>query len=381
MRSRHSLLTGLVFIAAALPFRANAAAHSEPASAPPFTRLPSAAKKLIEFGWDEPDTAFMREHANEMEQTPFDGCVFHVSYRKPAGGQGSFTWEAWGRRAFTSADLQPALDDLKAAPFLRWTNNFLRFNTAPAKLDWFDDYSAVINNARLAAAFARETSCPGLLFDIEQYESPLFDYRKQRDAGSKSWELYAAQARKRGREVMRAFQGGFPNLTVFLTFGYSLPWSETHGGKVSLADCHYGLLAPFLDGMLEAAAGSSQLADGYEISYGYKDVTRFAPAYRAMQTELLPIVQDPEKYARFFSFGFGVWLDHDWRKTGWNPNDVSKNFYTPEAFEKTVRQALATADEYVWIYSETPRWWSKQGHPIQLPPAYAQALRQARARQ
>ena len=34
-----------------------------------------AAGKLIEFGWDEPDTAFMREHAAEMERSPFDGCV------------------------------------------------------------------------------------------------------------------------------------------------------------------------------------------------------------------------------------------------------------------------------------------------------------------
>ena len=30
-------------------------------------------KKLIEFGWDEPGTAFMREHAEEMDRSPFDG--------------------------------------------------------------------------------------------------------------------------------------------------------------------------------------------------------------------------------------------------------------------------------------------------------------------
>ena len=33
-------------------------------------------KKLIEFGWDEPDTAFLRAHLGEMEKTPFDGCVY-----------------------------------------------------------------------------------------------------------------------------------------------------------------------------------------------------------------------------------------------------------------------------------------------------------------
>jgi len=32
------------------------------------SRAPAA--RLIEFGWDEPDTAFMRAHLREMEQTP-----------------------------------------------------------------------------------------------------------------------------------------------------------------------------------------------------------------------------------------------------------------------------------------------------------------------
>jgi len=38
-------------------------------------------KKLIEFGWDEPDTTFMREHIVEMEKTSFNGCVFHLNYK------------------------------------------------------------------------------------------------------------------------------------------------------------------------------------------------------------------------------------------------------------------------------------------------------------
>lgn len=339
----------------------------------------AAPKKLIEFGWDEPDTAFLRAHVAEMEQTPFDGCVFHVNYLKPDGSQGNFTWECWGRRAFAEAELQAAREDLKATRSRRFTDNFLRFNTTPADLDWFDDYSAVVHNARLAARLAREGRCRGVLFDIEQYQAPLFDYRKQRDATTRSWELYAAQARARGREVMAAFQQGYPNLTVFLTFGYCLPWNQTRGGTRSLADCSYGLLAPFLDGMLEAARGGARLVDGHELSYGYKDPARFATAYQTMQTGVLPIVRDPARYRRFFSFGFGVWMDKDWRTTGWHEDDFSKNFFSPEALEASVRGALEVADEYVWVYSETPRWWSAEGRPLKLPPAYAQALRRARA--
>ena len=338
------------------------------------------SKKLIEFGWDEPDTAFLRQHLPEMEQTPFDGCVFHVGYERAGGGQGSLTWDSWSTNAFMEAEVKQALDDLRALRPRRFKQNFLRFNTTPANLDWFDDYTAVLGNCRLAARLARAGKGPGLLFDIEQYKEPLFDYRKQRDAKTKSWEVYAAQARQRGREVMAAFQQGYPGLTVFLTFGYSLPWEESQAGRRALADCHYGLLAPFMDGLVDGARRATRLVDGHEDSYGYKEAAQFMAAYQTMQSKLLPIVQAPQKYHRCVSLGFGVWMDYDWRQQGWNVDDVAKNYFTPATFEASIRAALATADEYVWVYTETPRWWSGKGGMVKVPPAYAEALRQARTK-
>jgi hypothetical protein len=38
---------------------------------------PTRGKRLLEFAWDEPDTAVMRRHVAEMEATPIDGVVFH----------------------------------------------------------------------------------------------------------------------------------------------------------------------------------------------------------------------------------------------------------------------------------------------------------------
>jgi hypothetical protein len=344
-------------------------------------RLPlkSASKKLIEFGWDEPDTAFMRRHIAQMERSPFDGVVFHINTKTPGGPAESFPWEAWGTRAFTEAEVQPALADLRATPFQRFTDNFLRFNTAPGDVDWFDDFSAVCINARLAAHAARHGKARGILFDVEQYKAPLFFYRKQRDAGTTPWEAYAAQARRRGRELMEAFQHGFPDLTVFLTFGYSVPWLETRGGTLPLAECEYGLLAPFLDGMVDAAAGETRLVDGYEPAYYHnKDTARFAAAYRTVTEELLPIVGNPTAYRRCLSVGFGLWMDYSPENRAWDPEDPSRNFYTPDEFEVSVRAALEVAGEYVWIYTETPRWWTPEGTPLRLPQAYADALRRAR---
>src|SRR4051812_43770006 len=98
--------------------------------------IAQTTKKLIEFGWDEPDTAFMRQHIAEMEKTPFDGTVFHVP--------GDFLWQCWGKRTFTEKELAPAIDDLKHTPIARFKHNLLRFNVTPGDVDWFDDFTPVL---------------------------------------------------------------------------------------------------------------------------------------------------------------------------------------------------------------------------------------------
>src|SRR5512136_273415 len=115
------------------------------ATMPP-RRVGGTAKKLIEFGVDEPDTAFMQRHIAQMEQSPFDGCVFHLRHSTSRGGANHFLWEAWSRRSFGDAELEPALADLRATPFRRFTHNFLRFCAVPGDVDWFDDFAPVVAN-------------------------------------------------------------------------------------------------------------------------------------------------------------------------------------------------------------------------------------------
>jgi hypothetical protein len=336
------------------------------------------ARKLIEFGWDEPDTLFLRKHGDQLAATPFDGCVFHVDARTAEGRTLNFTWLCWGRRRFRSLELQSARDDLASIARTGLRENFLRFNVTPADIDWFDDHAAVIQNARLAAELARAGRCAGILLDTEQYEGRLFDYSSQRDARRRPWADYAAMARRRGGELMRAFQDGFPDLTVLLTFGHSLLWKESDQGRRALADCRYGLLVPFLDGMIGAAAGKSRLVDGHEMSYGYRDARAFAAAHHSVKQAAAALAADPAAYRRVVSAGFGLWLDYDWRKKGWNVSDLNENYFSPGRFEISLRAAVEQSDEYVWIYTETPRWWSEAGGPVKLPSEYVAAIRGVR---
>src|SRR6266513_2385994 len=74
-------------------------------------------KEVHEWGWDEPDTKFMRENIEKMEQFPFDGLVFHAT----SGKGDNLAWEVWGGKKFTPDDFKQAVDDLKATKFSRLT--------------------------------------------------------------------------------------------------------------------------------------------------------------------------------------------------------------------------------------------------------------------
>ncbi|MFO0892736.1 MAG: hypothetical protein U0790_26795 [Isosphaeraceae bacterium] len=342
-------------------------------------QAPSArTRKLIEFGWDEPDTAFLKAHQGELERTPFDGCVFHAITSTRGKADENFTWLCWGKRRFGEGDLAAAFADLRSIRWTRFRDNFLRFNVTPGDLDWFEDHEAVMANARLAARLAREGHCRGILLDTEQYEKGLFNYRKQRRAATTSWEAYAAQVRVRGEEFMAALQEGFPGLRLMTTFGPSLAWKQGDGGKVPLAERDYGLIVPFFDGMIAASRGETRIVDGYELSYGYRDPAQFDRGRQIMTVDAAGLMIDPRAYARLVRPGFGLWMDYDWRKRGWKADDPEANYFSPARFRTALRAALERADEFVWVYTETPRWWTPAGKPAQLPEAYAEAVRDAR---
>jgi hypothetical protein len=350
-----------------------------PSPAAPGSPAPRAPRRLIEMGWDEPDPGFMRRHLAQLESSPFDGCVYHLFYETPAGREpGRFTWEAWGTRAFTEAEIDSGLRDLMATRFKRFRWNFLRMNVTPGNLDWFDDYSAVLSNARLAASVARRGRSAGIFLDTESYEHALFQYPAQRDTAKHGFEGYAAQARRRGAEVMRAFEQGYPGLTVFLTVGPSYPYIQWLGDKIRLDEGRYGLVPAFVDGMISAASDSARIVDGNEASYPVKNPDDLQAYVHHMTHGVLPWLSDSTRYRRVVSRSFGIWLDHDWRHRPWDLVDPSKSYRPPAALRAVVRRALELADDYVWVYSETPRWWTEAGGRKALPEAYVQALREAR---
>ena len=242
-----------------------------------------------------------------MERSPFDGCVFHVNTSVPGKNPESLTWLGWGRREFKAEEFPSAFRALAAPRIVidpkrkAFEHNFLRFNVTPANLDWFDDHRAVVANARLAGLIARLARCDGILLDTEQYEGQPFDYSKQRDAASRSWLEYALQARRRGKEVMAAIQEGFPDLTVMLTFGPSLLCIHAPDVFVPREVHRYGLLVPFVDGLIDGTKGQTRIVDGFEPSYGYREATRYKEARELITNKAAPQMANPPAYRRLIS--------------------------------------------------------------------------------
>jgi hypothetical protein len=323
---------------------------------------------VIEWGWDEPDTKFMRENIGKMERFPFDGLVFHAT----SGKGDNLAWEVWGSRKFTPDDFKQAVEDLKATRFHRFTDRFLRVNVTPAKVDWFDDtaWATVASNFGVAAHVARAGGCKGFMFDTEQYEGvTVFDYRERKD--KKTFAEYQAKVRQRGREWAQAVNKEFPDITVLITFAYDIShWRAAKANDRSTAA--YGLLADFLDGVLDACARETVLVDAWEFAYPYKQRKEFEEAYETITRKNLGRTAVPEKYKARVKAGFGLWMDH--KKKGWDVADFSKNYFAPAEFEAAVRSALAVSDRYVWVYSERPKWWTNE----MLPKAYVDALSAAR---
>src|SRR5207302_9990081 len=78
-------------------------------------------KKIINYGQDWPNTAYVRAHIAEMERRPYDGIVIAVSKeREPKAPSDSIGFRAFSKERFDAKDYQHAIDDLRATPFKKF---------------------------------------------------------------------------------------------------------------------------------------------------------------------------------------------------------------------------------------------------------------------
>lgn len=346
-------------------------------------QVPLAQKKLIEYGWDVPTPPQMGEMLAEMERRPFDGVIFRLEK---------------GFNAFETKPLAPELfaeDEriLGGLKFSRFTHNFVLIWGSPhAGWDWFDDaqWKAVEHNAKLLVKVAMAARITGICFDPEPYDFELWNYGKQPRAQERSFAEYRAQARRRGRQLMSAFEEVMPGALILTFFHVSLighladlPEARR---EAELQKGAWGLMPDFLIGMLEGASTKARFIDGNENAYYYTSREQYFRAYHTMRQRVLQLLPEDLrlKYTRQVQAGNALYVDQNFALRQPKPEQYLSFRMTPEErakwFEHNTYWALYTTDEYVWCYSERMNWWKNQT-PAGLEEAIVSARRKIREAQ
>jgi hypothetical protein len=321
-------------------------------------------KKLIQTGWDMPDTQTLRANLAEMETRPFNGVVIQAVGKRDDGQPCQLSWafldQQWKQQWF-----QQCVEDLKQCDFKRFTDNFVLLNANPGSVDWFDDagWKNIVEHCRIAAWVAKQGGLKGILFDPEPYAPPhaQFSYAAQPQREKHTFEQYCRQARRRGRQVMEAIAAEYPEITFFCYFmnsGNTAAAMQRDPNNL-LRNSGYGLLPAFIDGWLDAALPTMTFVDGCESAYRYNSRLDFLAAAVDIKGACQNLVspENRAKYRAQVQVGYGIYLDAYWNPptSPWYIDGLGRP--RVERLRINTRWALQSADQYVWVYGEKFRWW------------------------
>ena len=337
-------------------------------------RLP-ATKKLIEYGWDVPSPALVRDHLGQMEERPFDGVIMRLAGK---GGGQVFSGGRWN-----PADYQADLEALRGIKWGKFRHNFIMIYAA-SEQDWFSDsdWEGVLSNVAIMAQAAKAGGCY-LAFDPEPYGKNPWNYPIQTRADQQSFAEYQAKVRQRGQQFIEAIGRDLPDNVLLTLFSFSTFAEQADLDPAqrapALVQHSYGLYLSFLNGILDRIGPRMSIADGNEPSYYYENSERFYEAHHLMHQRALALVPGElvGKYQTQVQVSQALYMDYVFARMG--SKGILSWWMSPEErarwFEHNVYWALKTADEYVWLYSEKMDWWAG----TDLPEGMEEAVVRARA--
>lgn len=328
-------------------------------------------RKLIEFGWNSPNPAYLRANIARMEAESFDGTVVNLTV-----GPMIFTRSPHPDEAFIQDR-----DDLAATTFTRFTDNFvLMWGTA--EQDWSfaseSDWAAMERNLRNFMQVAAAGRLRGVLLDPEPYQYSAWWYNRDRYNGLE-FEQAQELVRARGAQFVQIVQEYIPDARILAIFAFELVRAEIENRGFGLRDSPWALYGAFLEGILVGANETVRLVDGNQASYYYTNAQQFADSRVWIADAIHKLPEDPFLRTRFdthVEIGQAVYVDAVMNLRE-NPEFIG--FHLPgdaerlQLLEHNLYQAIYSSDEYVWIYSENVHWWEDQ-----VPPGVREALVSAR---
>ena len=336
-------------------------------------------KKVIACSWDLGVFSVSDVLSNKaaFAALPIDGARLSANgVSLPDGSPCSYTRPLtsplWPKGVF--APLVAQLREATAIPSL--AHSFIGFSINPfskdSRLDWRDDsaWGRGFSNVAQLAALAREGGLEGLAMDPEDYAKKRQYMRIESDP---PYDVAAALARRRGRELSQALFGNCPRMTLLSFWLFSSCRRYLDEADPAAAAREAGdLWVPFLNGVLDGLPPEARLVDGDETSYNYcaftvADLMTYSSA--ACANRSLVALVDPANRARYRGqvlTGCALYMD---RFT----NPEGRRYYTGPtsgsrllSFDERLCGALRAADEYVWLWSEKYAYidWKRHAPPI-----------------
>jgi hypothetical protein len=337
------------------------------------------SKKLIQWGWNAPDTGYVRDHWQEIDKLPLDGIG--IIMRTPI----NLSFRMLSPEVYKHEQFEEAIASLKSAKFKNVKDNFLviQIGSNLAKVEdsfkWGDDalWDNIANHFSIMARIAKQGGLRGFILDLEGYGIEAFQFKWNKEREGKNYDEFKKLCFARGQQVMKAIQREFPDIQFFLPLGWSsAPRFSSYLPLDTASDkIRFGLIPPFLDGMLDVSLPEVEFHTDAEITYN--EIARRGYQYwraYARKGDGSKVSQFPAKYQKQAKVAFGIWMDATNTGKTWNLTDFDANFFSPEKFKSALSDALEETDEYVWIYSQQPRFF-----PLyKVPDAYFKSMEEAR---
>lgn len=321
-----------------------------------------ARVKFVATGWDAGDMQpkVVAANAEALARTGIDGLTLVLPPRTQADGSKAEALSLSEKveiKYETYADVVPHWREIVRHDALK--DSFLICGIWAFRSAWTNDanWRVMAGNMRVLARLAKEGGLKGVFFDNEDYcKARLFMHRPEECDYRTACKL----ARQRGREVFAGVFEEFPDI-VFLPY-WLLSQNKGYAScsnPVEAMEREGNLWPAFVNGILDVIPPQAKLVDGDEFAYSYDYADGgYARAAARQLVGLLPLVATTNrvKYRSQLSIGFGVYLDAyvSTNRTAFYRGPV--NGSRLEHLRLNLKDAVANADEYVWLYGERFSW-------------------------
>ena len=268
----------------------------------------------------------------------------------------------------------------------------------------------ITHNVGTLAAVAKAGGLKGLLIDPESYGLTMWSFPDLRDPGAPSgglpdvyghrtWDQVRGTVRQRGRELGRAISDAYVDSTIILFHAMSFAALQVHHDPLnrwpSLAEAPFGLMGPFLDGLLEGTSDETTVVDANSWTHQPTLDSDFELGRRLVAVEGLQLSQVPALYAEKVKVGFTIRTSYDPGENLpgelFDPDDPDANYYSPAHLESSMIKAIEHGDGYVLLWEGQANWWLDSATAVpaggapygpwskHVSPRYWDALADARA--